>query len=85
MRAKEDGLRAEEAGVVDPGEVPHLLFSPRPDHLARVAFTVAAAEPELARDVLVPVFEHQDRRLVDLDGSGLVVGRRAVVHVCLFA
>ena len=58
---------------MDPGEVPHLLLRPRADHLAGVAFSVASAEPELAGDVLVAVFEHQDGGLVDLDGSGFVV------------
>lgn len=39
--------------------------------------------PELSTDVFVPVFEQQDRRLVDLDGPAVSSGGSGVVNVCL--
>jgi hypothetical protein len=64
-------------------EVPHLLLRPQAHHLPRVVAVVAAPEAVLARDVLVPVLEHEDRRLEDLEREVRAVRRERVVHVCL--
>ena len=47
------GPRAEDARVVQPRQVAHLLLRPRANHLARVLLPVALPEPELAGYVLV--------------------------------
>ena len=54
VRPQQDRPRAEDARVVQPRQVAHLLLRPRANHLARVLLPVALPEPELAGDVLVP-------------------------------
>ena len=85
MRPKQDGLRAGNARVVEPRQVPHLLLGPRPNHLPRVFPAVALPEPKLAGDVLVPVLEDENGGLVDFDGPVFALLGRAVVHVGLLA
>jgi len=56
--------------LFDALEVAHFLLHPEFNQLAVVRrILVAEAEAVVARDVLLPVFEHQNRGLEDLDGA----------------
>mmetsp|Transcript_999 Transcript_999/g.1855 ORF Transcript_999/g.1855 Transcript_999/m.1855 type:complete len:321 (-) Transcript_999:275-1237(-) len=85
VAAQRHRLWTPNTNVVQPDEVLHLLLGPQADHLARVVLRVAAAEAEVAGDVLVAVLEHQDGRLVHLDGILGPRARHPVVHIRLFA
>lgn len=45
--------------------------------------SVVPDSPELPADVLIAVFEQQDGRLVDLDGSAVPGCCAGVINVCL--
>lgn len=62
----QQGHRAGD-DALDAVQVSQLLLSPHLHHLPGVGRAVAAPEPELALHVALPVLEHQDRSLVDLD------------------
>ncbi len=66
--AQQKHARARHAAVVEAVEVAALLLGPRAHHLAGIALAVAL-EAVLAGDVLFPVLEDEDRRLVDLEGD----------------
>eukprot|EP00754_Rhynchopus_humris_P012509 Rhum_TRINITY_DN14292_c4_g1::Rhum_TRINITY_DN14292_c4_g1_i1::g.78133::m.78133 len=74
-----------DARKLHPFQVAALLLRPCLHHLPRVAFAVALPESELAADVLVAVLEHQDGRLVHLDGHVRTLLPGRVVHVGLLA
>mmetsp|Transcript_10753 Transcript_10753/g.44098 ORF Transcript_10753/g.44098 Transcript_10753/m.44098 type:complete len:750 (+) Transcript_10753:570-2819(+) len=59
-------LRAENAGLVEAGEVAHLLLGPELDHLAGIVLAEAAPEAEVAGDEALTVLVDEDRRLVHL-------------------
>ena len=64
-------------------QIAHLFLGPHLDHLAWIVLVVTVAESKLTRHVSIAVFERQDRRLVDFDGSMLAILRRGVVDIGL--
>mmetsp|Transcript_100536 Transcript_100536/g.173635 ORF Transcript_100536/g.173635 Transcript_100536/m.173635 type:complete len:249 (-) Transcript_100536:381-1127(-) len=78
-------LWAQYTCMLQTFEVAALLLSPCPHHLAGVGLAVALAEAEFAANVLIAVFEVEDRRLVHFDGQVLVIHPLRVVDVGLLS
>mmetsp|Transcript_15830 Transcript_15830/g.61710 ORF Transcript_15830/g.61710 Transcript_15830/m.61710 type:complete len:251 (+) Transcript_15830:2197-2949(+) len=79
VRSQQLHLRHPQAGLAETNQVSHFLLRPCLDHLPGVLFRVPVPPPPVPADVPVPVLEHQDGRLVHLDGQvGSVLGHRVV-------
>ena len=85
MHSEQERLGTRDSSRMQPLQVSHFLLGPSLDHFPGIALVVPVAEPELARDVPVPVFECEDGRLVNLDGPMRMVFRYRMVHVGLFS
>lgn len=72
-----------DTGRHQPFQVAHLFFGPEPDHLARIMAVVPLPEAILACHVLVAIFEHEDRGLVDLEGEMCALSGYSMIHVGL--
>jgi len=72
--------------ILNPFKISKFLFGPFSDHLPGVGGTVPPPEPELTTDIPVPVLEHENRSLINLD-SVLFLGHiiNGVVDVGLLA